>query len=802
MSGGDVRMAGAAAGMSRSAVVGDGTSPAHTAACRSLLMDGPGCVEAGACCTTVHGPVLVVDNRDSFVFNLVRYLWELGARVCVLEAETLDLDAVASLRPAGILLSPGPKTPADAVMCKRLVERFAGTLPILGVCLGHQVIAETFGGIVLPGNAPVHGKNADILHDGDGVFAGLPNPFSATRYHSLVVDASSLPGCLQVTARTPDGIVMGIRHTSCWIEGVQFHPEAALSEQGHALLANFLRACGVRVCVPDASVFPATGEAIAAGPTKDVVVSQGPHSDVPNCLPGISGALRKIIPLEGHVDAMRMFTRVQERCGSVFLDSAKRHPEAGTASMVAWSPWLSVSDQRGNEPGAAGACSRVNRYDAGGRVTETHASSRDALEEVRFRLRPGTGACVTPSGHFPSFTGGAIGMLSYEAWDPEWSLPGRTAEGAPRIPGGKACEPLSWFWFHRFVLYVDHGRDGAYLVVTMPEAVDGMDRLIEDALELVYGHSSLADEEPLKNTGVTPSACAPHTGRDHTHSPELPPPVGDFTSNFGETAYHLAIERMRAYIRTGDIYIANMTRQISTLTDLTGPELHRRLRACNPAAFSAYFPFADWELVSASPERFLRIRGGWVETRPIKGTRPRGRTTKEDADLRTELAQSAKDRAELLMITDLERNDLSRVCDPGTVAATALFELETLPTVFHLVSTVRGRLSPGRDAIDCLKACFPGGSITGAPKLRAMEVIRELEGIPRGPYTGCLGWIGCDGDADFSILIRTFVKRGREVCFGVGGGITWDSDPEAEWRETRDKARALVEALGGGRTAP
>ena len=252
---------------------------------------------------------------------------------------------------------------------------------------------------------------------------------------------------------------------------------------------------------------------------------------------------------------------------------------------------------------------------------------------------------------------------------------------------------------------------------------------------------------------------------------------------------------MRDHIRSGDIYLANMTRQFRTETGLSGFVLHDRLRRLNPAPFSAWFPFDRFELISASPERFLQIRDGWVETRPIKGTRPRGLSPETDAANRKSLEESVKDQAELLMVTDLERNDLSRVCEPGTISVTNLFEVEAHPTVFHLVATVRGRLEAGLDAVDCMRACFPGGSITGTPKIQAIKVIRDLEQIPRGAYTGCLGYFGFDGGADFSIIIRTLVKQGRNVSFGVGGGITWDSVPVEEHWETLDKAKALMIVL-------
>jgi para-aminobenzoate synthetase component 1 len=224
-------------------------------------------------------------------------------------------------------------------------------------------------------------------------------------------------------------------------------------------------------------------------------------------------------------------------------------------------------------------------------------------------------------------------------------------------------------------------------------------------------------------------------------------------------------------------------------------ELYRRLRERNPAPFAGYFDLGDFVIASASPERFVRVVGGEVETRPIKGTRPRGATPEEDRQRAEELSRSAKDRAENVMIIDLLRNDLGRVCAYGSVRVEAVCRLESYRTVHHLVSEVRGRLRPRLGPIDLLRAAFPGGSVTGAPKVRAMEIITELERTARGPYCGSLGYVGFDGSMDTSILIRTLTMGGGWLQFPVGGGIVADSTPEREYEETWDKAEGVMRAL-------
>ena len=269
----------------------------------------------------------------------------------------------------------------------------------------------------------------------------------------------------------------------------------------------------------------------------------------------------------------------------------------------------------------------------------------------------------------------------------------------------------------------------------------------------------------------------------------------NFISNFNKSEYKTAITKMKNYIVSGDIYIANMTQRFYTDSAEDSFEIYKKLRSINKAPFSAYMNFNDFQVISSSPERFLEVNNRKVVTRPIKGTRPRGKTKEEDEKNSLELLNSEKDKAELLMVVDLERNDLSKVCKPHSVKVTELFKLETYATVFHLVSTVEGELKDEVSAIKCIKECFPGGSITGTPKIRAMEIIEELEALKRNIYTGSIGYFDFRGNADFNIAIRTIIKKDNKAYFGVGGGITYDSNEEDEYNETLDKAKALMRVL-------
>ncbi|MGH6933361.1 MAG: aminodeoxychorismate synthase component I, partial [Dongiaceae bacterium] len=271
----------------------------------------------------------------------------------------------------------------------------------------------------------------------------------------------------------------------------------------------------------------------------------------------------------------------------------------------------------------------------------------------------------------------------------------------------------------------------------------------------------------------------------------------DIQSNFARPDYEAAVQRVIDYILAGDIFQANLSQRFRARlpNDLTPFELYRRLRLLNPAPFAAYVKAEDVVVASASPERFLSLRDGQVETCPIKGTRRRGATPEQDRLLAEALLASEKDRAENVMIVDLLRNDLSRACRDGSVEVPRLCGLESFATVHHLVSTVTGLMRPGKSAVDLLTACFPGGSITGAPKIRAMEIIAELEPTRRGPYCGSIGYIGFDGNLDTSIVIRSYGIKNGEVAFQAGGGIVADSKPADEYDETLAKARALIAAL-------
>jgi len=374
-------------------------------------------------------------------------------------------------------------------------------------------------------------------------------------------------------------------------------------------------------------------------------------------------------------------------------------------------------------------------------------------------------------GEYPvPFTGGAVGYFSYDLCHFIERLPASTVDDL--------ILPECYLGFYDAVIAFDHLENRTYLVSTgFPEMEEGKRQRQAEARLNELRNLVLLAPPPIKmaenvtSEGVTLKA------------------------NFSHEWYLAAVARAREYICAGDIFQVNLSQRFEAGLDIPPYELYKRLRKINPAPFANYFNFDGVVIAGASPERFLKVRGDLVETRPIKGTRPRGKTPEEDKALAESLLQSAKDRAENIMIVDLERNDIGRVCRYGTVKVTELAILETYPTVFHLTSTVVGHLRERKSRTDLLKATFPGGSITGAPKVRAMEIIDELEPTRRSVYTGSLGYLSFNGDMDLDIVIRTMIIKDNRVYFQLGGAIVYDSEPEAEYQETLDKGKALIQAL-------
>jgi len=399
-------------------------------------------------------------------------------------------------------------------------------------------------------------------------------------------------------------------------------------------------------------------------------------------------------------------------------------------------------------------------------IWSTHpGDDSDALEQAAAYL--GAHRADTVPG-LPPFQGGVAGFLGYEF--------GRRLERLPAPRTDDQSLPDAWLGAYDWVVAWDH-LEGRAWVLAGQRGSGAAGRSAEERIRDIAG----------RLRGSAPAIAAPTVVG-------ISPP--EFHSGFTRDEYLRAVERVRQYILAGDIFQANLSQRFEAPWPGDPFDFYRRLTAVNPAPFAAYFQGTGFAVASASPERFLRVDpDGRVETRPIKGTRRRGETPAEDRRLADELLASEKDRAENVMIVDLLRNDLSKVCQPGSVEVPALCALESHPTVHHLESIVTGRLEEGRTAADLLRAAFPGGSITGAPKVRAMEILAELEPVARGVYCGAIGWMSVTGAMDTGIAIRTVTLQDGRATFHAGGGIVADSVPALEYQETLDKAAGIRSAF-------
>ncbi|AGK97714.1 aminodeoxychorismate synthase component I [Clostridium pasteurianum] len=440
-----------------------------------------------------------------------------------------------------------------------------------------------------------------------------------------------------------------------------------------------------------------------------------------------------------YLDAFDIYSLFKEDKTVTFLDSGIDHNNLGRYSFIGINVFSSFKYED-------------NKCFIDGKVVDTDEPF-EAIKRIMKNYK------INNNTRLP-YIGGAMGYFSYDL--------GRILENIPKMASNNMKIPEVYLYFYDNAIIKDNLENKIYITAL---------GILKDSKESIKH----IKERISRGNKIT-----------YTY---LEGKENKFEANFTKEDYLASIDKLREYIENGDVYIANLTQSFSCETNKSPYAVYKELRYINPSPFAAFLNIEDFSIISSSPERFLKIKDKIIETRPIKGTRPRGRNASEDLKNAKTLVESEKDKSELLMIVDLERNDLSKVCNADSVKVTELFKLEKYSTVFHLVSTITGVLKDELTALDCLKACFPGGSITGAPKIRAMEIIEELEPTRRNLYTGCIGYLGFDGNMDLNIAIRTIVIKDKKAYFGVGGGITWESIREDEYQETLDKAKALMRCL-------
>jgi para-aminobenzoate synthetase len=684
---------------------------------------------------------LLIDNYDSFTYNLYQLLGEVNGRPPVVVRNDVDWSEIDLDRFDSVVVSPGPgrpERPADFGISARAIRE--AELPLLGVCLGHQGICHLLGGTVGHAPKPMHGRISPVHHTGAEVFAGLPSPFMAVRYHSLA--ATGVPEELEVVAWTDDGVVMGVRHRDRPLWGVQFHPESICTEYGREMLTNF----------------------------RDLALARSRSS--------VDGRKRAEDrhPYRVHVRRVPVLPDAEAAFQELFAGDAHRFWLDSSAVIPELSRFSFMGD-------GSGPLAEYVTYDVAEGVVDVHRPGEDFRvhgsffdyldAELRRRATP------TPDGLPFDFNLGYVGCLGYE-------LKAETGGHAAH----HADTPDAALIFADRMLAIDHVEGTSYLLALSAGGDDaGARAWLEDAsrrlLELP-AHGADARARPDALVGMThPSA------------------LGIVDPRHDRDAYLDRIADCLEEIRDGESYEICLTNAVTAPVAIEPRRTFSWLRRRSPVPYGALLELPDVAILSASPERFLTVgRDRAVESKPIKGTRPRGATRADDKALRDDLAANPKDRAENLMIVDLIRNDLNRVCEIGTVHVPKLFDVETYAPVHQLVSTIRGTLRPEASAVDCVRATFPGGSMTGAPKLRTMQIIDRLEDGPRGFYSGALGWFALSGATDLSIVIRTLTATKERVTFGVGGAIIALSDAEEEFEETVVKSRAMVTALLSTADAP
>ncbi|GAA1902380.1 aminodeoxychorismate synthase component I [Streptomyces sodiiphilus] len=683
---------------------------------------------------------LLVDNYDSFTYNLYQLLGEVTGQAPVVVRNDTGWDGLRLEDFDAVVVSPGPgrpERPRDIGIGARVIAESG--LPVLGVCLGHQSLCHLLGGEIVLAPEPMHGRVSPIRHTGAGLFAGLPSPMEVVRYHSLM--ATGLPDELEATAWTEDGLIMGVRHRTRPLWGVQFHPESISSQHGRELLANFRDlALAHRAAPAGGAERPAADD---TGNGFQVRVRTVPG------LPDAEAAYRELFAGGDH---------------SFWLDSS---------SVI---DGLSRFSYLGD---GTGPLAEYLTYRTDERTVTVHR--RGGVEHIRqgffdyLDQQLEARAVAVPGGLPFEFNLGYAGYLGYE-------LKAETGGSSAY----RSRHPDAAMLFLDRMLVLDHAEEVCYLLAltTAGDPVGAENWLDTTARRL------LALPRPAAGTAGRESPV--FSGEGMTG----PTAAGIARLRHDESAYLDRIADCLEEIRQGESYEICLTNEVTLPAAVDPLSTYAVLRRISPVPYGALLDFPGIAVLSASPERFLTVgTDRSAESKPIKGTRPRGATAQEDEALRQDLLTREKDRAENLMIVDLIRNDLNTVSEIGSVHVPRLFDVETYAPVHQLVSTIRGSLREGESAVSCVRAAFPGGSMTGAPKRRTMEIIDRLEGAPRGVYSGGLGWFSLSGAADLSIVIRTLVADEEQVTFGVGGAIVAQSDPAEEFEETDVKSRVMIAAV-------
>lgn len=677
--------------------------------------------------------ILLIDFHDSFTYNLRDLVFRaIGVLPDVVRYDDPDVGESLIAAYDALILSPGPGDPnraSDVGAVPELVAR--SSLPVLGVCLGHEILALLSGATVARVR-PCHGQLSTLaLQHGDPAL--VANGMRVVRYHSLAIHE---PGDrLIIDAVSEDGVIQAIHASDRPWWGVQFHPESVRTDNGVAIIRSWAQLVGLP---------------IVSSPEPIREASEPPRFEKPRVQ---LRAVEIAVP-----DAAGAFRLLSDGAPFAFwLDSV-----VGTAGERQWS-FLGA----GTEALIADA-REVRRYDHCGNIQEHLPGGMLAA----LRSHSFTTEVIDPGAESLPLQGGWVGVHGYEA----------RRELGFEVPWEAAEPEAMWMRAGRY-LAIDHHADQAWLVAE----IDGHESHWLRQTAALLAQASPYERTPLSTELETALASLP----DHRRS--------------SDSDYRARVRQVHEYLRAGETYEVCLTTRAEIGIKLDADELtelYLRQREANPAPYAAYVRVFDTAVLSSSPERFLRVEAGRVETKPIKGTTARVSDAAMDAKQRALLLSDAKTGAELLMITDLLRNDLARVCVPGTVATPEVMRVESFATVHQLMSRITGTLAGEVDGIDLLAATFPGGSMTGAPKERTMSLISQLEGHPRGLYSGVLGFFSGNGNVDLSIVIRSLIFSAGTLSVSAGGAVVLDSTPQGELDEMLLKLAAPIPVSHQGNAQP
>ena len=684
--------------------------------------------------------ILLIDNYDSFTYNLAQLIVSVTAiQPLIIKNDSMTWDELQALDFDAVVISPGPGSPAidkDFGLCANVIE--SGRWPTLGVCLGFQGIGYLNGAKIVHASEPMHGRLSEVHHSGNGLLKGIPSPFKATRYHSLMLE--DIPDWIIVDAHTVDEIVMSLHVRSKMLWGVQFHPESISSEYGQQIIENF-------ICLAESHL----GK------------RRHPNRSTDN--------------LDSAKSQSRHYVR---RKFGVFFREATCPIETdilfkliyGDSPYTYWLDSNSDAEERYSFMGDnAGPHSEHVSYNvnSGTLTVVRQGRSHEAIRSVFDYLECALKTTSLQKQNLPPIPllGGYVGYLGYEM----------KAECGGDIAHSSSLPDAQYVFADRY-LCVDHKTNKLWIICL--DDIENEHRArdwVNEIFQRVHSYSVAKSKHP---SGICVSDA-------HTNKYKVANSRG---------CYIDLISQALEYVRSGDSYEVCLTNQWQCEFNADPLEVYNLLRVKNAAPHSAFMRFSGVSVLCNSPERFVSISNDRiVESKPIKGTIRRSDIPEKDRQLKDLLSTSEKDQAENLMIVDLIRNDLNKVCINGSVKVPSFCAIESFSTVHQMVSTIVGELREECTVVDCIRALFPGGSMTGAPKVRTMKILDGLESVPRGIYSGALGYFSFNGTCDLNIVIRTVIINDGRAYIGAGGAITALSDPQQEYEETLLKSDVLRKTL-------